>query len=171
MCNLGCPWVLTYEWNRSAGEDLLQDEVRNKVVKMMHLGCFRTMGAAPICSSFSVAVTPPVRSRRHPRGLPRVRASMRIKIKQGNMHNDFVKDFVELCEMLGIFYFIENPDTSWWWRQSRWKRWREIAPALKYSGCVSAGLAVRGRSRPVLPRTLAWLVTRCGAAARSSTCS
>ena len=66
MCSLGCPWVVTYEWNRSAGEDLLQDEVRNKVVKMMHLGCFRTMGAAPICSSFSVAVTPPVRSKRYP---------------------------------------------------------------------------------------------------------
>ena len=50
---------------------------------------------------------------------------MRIKIKQGNMHNDFVNYLVELCELLGIFYFIENPDTSWWWRQSRWKRWRD----------------------------------------------
>ena len=54
---------------------------------------------------------------------------------------------------------------------SRDGRGGETAPALKYSGCVSAGLAVRGRSRPVLPRTLAWLVTRCGAAARSSICS
>ena len=124
MCQLGCPWVLTYEWNRSASEDLLQDGVRKKITEMMGLGCFYTMGAAPICSSFSVAITPPVRSKTYPRGLPGVRASMRLKLQQGNSHNDYVKDLVELAELHGVYYFIENPDTSWWWRQKRWSRWR-----------------------------------------------
>ncbi len=124
MVQNGCPWVLTYEWNRSSAEDLLQSSVRSELVKMLHLGCFRTLGAAPICSSFSVAVTPPVRSKKFPRGLPGLRHSMRAKVRAGNSHNDFVKDLVDLCELLGLTFFIENPDSSWWWRQKRWRRWR-----------------------------------------------
>lgn len=125
MCQLGCPWVLTYEWNRSAGEDLLAETNRSMIAKMMLAGCFNTMGAAPICSSFSVAITPPVRSKAHPRGIPGVRPSMRLKLRQGNSHNDFMKDLVDLCDALKLTYFVENPDSSWWWRQKKWGKWRD----------------------------------------------
>ena len=50
----GAPRVLTFEWSRSATEDLLQPELRAKLVLMMRIGCFGSMGAAPICASFSV---------------------------------------------------------------------------------------------------------------------
>ena len=75
----GAPWVPTYEWNRSAAEDLLKPSVREVFVKLMELGAFLTMTAAPVCASSSVAVTQPVRSKRYPRGLPGLRASMRQK--------------------------------------------------------------------------------------------
>ena len=57
--NFGAPWVLTFESNRSTEENLLDEEVRNVIRKMFLLGCFLAMCAAPICTSFSVAVTPP----------------------------------------------------------------------------------------------------------------
>eukprot|EP00435_Cladocopium_sp_Y103_P006259 s533_g2.t1 len=60
MVRLGCPWVLSFEWKRGADEDLLDDDVRQKISVLLNGGCFKTFGAAIICCSFSVAVTPPV---------------------------------------------------------------------------------------------------------------
>ena len=120
MLRKGCPWVLTFEWKRGSGENLLDQGVRTKLVRLMRLGAFQSLGAAPICSSFSVAVTPPVRSKRFPRGLPGLRPSMRVKVREGNSHNDFVKDLVEICIEQGMAFWVENPDTSFWWWQRRW---------------------------------------------------
>ena len=135
MISHGAPWVLTFEWNHSAAEDLLQPEVKEKIMRMVQIGCFKTFGAAPICSSFSVAVTPPVRSCRFPRGIPGLRHSMRQKVSEGNSHNDFVSDLVTQAESDGLFYFVENPDTSWWWRQKKWKRWRSSASESLFRFC------------------------------------
>ena len=131
----GAPWVLTFEWNHSATEDLLKPEVKKKILRMVKIGCFKTFGAAPICSSFSVAVTPPVRSCRFPRGIPGLRHSMRQKVSEGNSHNDFVYDLVIEAESDGVFYFVENPDTSWWWRQRKWKRWRHSGSENLFRFC------------------------------------
>ena len=120
----GAPWVLTFEWNRSSSEDLRDDALREKLMKMIRLGCFKVVGAAPICSSFSVAVTPPVRSSKYPRGMPGLRAAMREKVKDGNGHNDWLADMILLLEELGFGYYVENPDCSWWWRERRWKKFR-----------------------------------------------
>ena len=120
----GCPWVLTFEWSRGSGENLLDNNLRRRIVKVLEMKLVKVMGAAPICSSFSVAITPPVRSRRYPRGIPGLRLSMRLKVQQGNSHNDFVKDLVELCLVLELFFWVENPDTSFWWQQRRWSDFR-----------------------------------------------
>ena len=125
LIKLGAPWVLTFEWKRSASENLLQPELREKIEKMLRGGAFRAMGAAPICSSFSIAVTPPVRSSKFPRGIPGMRKGMRKKVSEGNSHNDWLADRVALCEELQLLWWVENPDTSWWWRQRRWRRFRD----------------------------------------------
>eukprot|EP00438_Fugacium_kawagutii_P011960 Skav219331 [mRNA] locus=scaffold1957:475156:479430:- [translate_table: standard] len=122
MIKLGAPWVLTFEWNRSKDEDLLCPSLRSKLIKLLKLRAFKSCGAAPICASFSVAVTPPVRCKRFPRGLPGLRAAMRLKVRQGNSHNDFLADLIDVFLECDIGFFVENPDTSWWWRQRRWIR-------------------------------------------------
>ena len=123
MMSLGAPWILTFEWRRSSSEDLLCVELRDKLVRLLRLRAFLTVGAAPICSSFSLAVTPPVRSKQFPRGIPSMRKSMRLKVKEGNSHNDFVIIIVDICIELDIFFFIENPDGSFWWKQKKWRRY------------------------------------------------
>ena len=79
LVRCGAPWVLTFEWERSSDEDLLQPQLRTKLRRMIAVGCFKAFGAAPICASFSVAVTPPVRSSQFPRGLPNLWRSMQQK--------------------------------------------------------------------------------------------
>lgn len=131
----GCPWVLTYEWNHSAAEDLLKPEVRGVILRLLELDAFLTMMAAPICCSFSVAVTPPVRSKRFPRGLPGLRLTMRQKVRDGNSHSDFLADLITLCERKCVGYAVENPDTSWLWRQRRWRRFRSSRSGRIFRCC------------------------------------
>eukprot|EP00435_Cladocopium_sp_Y103_P076331 s94_g92.t1 len=146
MVRLGCPWVLTFDWCRDSSENLLDRNLRCKVEKLIRSGRVRTMGAAPICASFSVAVTLPVRSARFPRGIPGLRHSMRLKVSQGNERNDWLADLVKICEENGVLWWIEDPDTSWWWRQKRWGKFRcSFSPAFFVS--VFAALDAPGRRR------------------------
>ena len=135
MISMGAPWVLCYDIERGPGQDLLQPEVRRTVRRLLELRAVATLGAAPICSSFSVAVTPAVRSSQFPRGLPGLRHTMRLKVKQGNQHNDHMADLVEIAEQNLIYYWIENPDLSWWWRQKRWRRYRPSTSPWVFRCC------------------------------------
>ena len=120
MVLFGAPWVLTFEWSRSTTEDLLSKDLRQKILLMFRWHCFKSMGAAPICSSLSIAVAPPVRCAKYPRGIPGLGEGMRKKVSDGNSHSDFVREAVDAAEGDDCVYFVENPDTSWWWRQRRW---------------------------------------------------
>ena len=124
MISFGAPWVLTFDYDHGPGQDLLEPQLRQKIVRLIELKAVISLGAAPICSSFSVAVTPPVRSSRHPRGIRGLRASMRKKVADGNSHNDYMADLLAIGEKRSLVYWVENPDTSWWWRQRRWRRFR-----------------------------------------------
>ena len=75
---------------------------------------------APICASMSRAITPPVRSRRWPKGVPHMPGSMKQKVKEGNIHAQFC-----LSLMLAIAnrwaFWCENPDKSFIWLQRGWQ--------------------------------------------------
>jgi len=162
LLNFGAPWVLTFEWNRSSDENLLDENVRNVIRKMFLFGCFLAMCAAPICASFSVAVTPPVRSSRFPRGIPGLRISMREKVAEGNSHNDFVFELVVTCEDEGNAYAVENPDTSWWWRQKKWRRWRHSGSDKLFRCCFCRfGTAWRKGTRVATNTRLAGVRMMC----------
>lgn len=135
MVKLGAPWVLTFDWKRCPSEDLLDAGLRSKIELLISSGAVLSLGAAPICSSFSVEVTPPVRSSRFPRGMPGLRRSMRLKVRQGNAHNDWLADLLTLCERHHVFWWVENPDTSWWWRQKRWRRYRDSRSSALFRLC------------------------------------
>ena len=122
MLRAGAPWILSFEIKRSCSEDLLDVSLQKDLLRLIELRVFGTVFCAPICSSFSVAITPPVRSRRHPRGIPGLRRSMRVKVRQGNQHSDFVIDVIDASEEASCIYGVENPDTSWLWRQRKWRR-------------------------------------------------
>ena len=112
----GAPWILTFDWDRSPAEDLLQVSLREKLVASIRSGFFRSVGMAPICASFSKAVTPPVRTNRFPRGKPGLSKNMRKKVSEGNSHADFCALLISICIEMKISYFLENPDSSWMWR-------------------------------------------------------
>lgn len=115
MIRNGAPWCLCFEWKRSASE--------NSLIRLRAVRCW---GAAPICASFSIAVTPPVRSAKFPRGLPNLSQNMKVKVWEGNAHADFLAELITTTEQTdpAIIFWFENPDTSWLWRQKKFHQFR-----------------------------------------------
>ena len=120
----GCPWVVTFEITRSASEDLSCVELQCKVLQLIRLHAVKVCGSALVCRSFSVAITPPVRTSQYPRGVPWASSAMKVKIMEGNHMADFNADIHDLCYEEEVFFWTENPDPSFLWRQKRYERFR-----------------------------------------------
>ncbi len=116
----GAPSVLTVDINDGPQCDLLSGKVRQVIWLLLEAGCFVHVSAAPICASFSRAITPAVRSRAEPRGIQPIRLSMAKKIEDGNSHSRFLAAVVARCLELKIFFWVENPDGSFLWLQPEW---------------------------------------------------
>ena len=123
----GCPWCLSFEIKRSSKEDLLDKDVQRKILVLIHCKVVALVGSAIVCRSFSIAVTPPVRSSRFPRGVPWMSLNMKPKVKEGNVMSDFQADVHTACDACGCYFWTENPDGSHLWRQRKFKK-------FKYSG-------------------------------------
>lgn len=115
-------WVLTFDWEHGHEQDLLSKKVQQLCVLLMKVGAFLGMGAAPECSSFSRAITPAVRDREHLYGRPDVSQRMKAKLEAGNCHALFVLHMVKCCIMMGLAYWVENPDGSFLWLLPPWSQ-------------------------------------------------
>eukprot|EP00435_Cladocopium_sp_Y103_P065292 s216_g27.t1 len=119
-------WCLTFDIEHSVSEDLSKKPLQQTLVRLTRLGLFAAMGAGPVCASFSTAITPPVRSLEHPEGVPWCSEVQRAKNELGNTFLAFILRLVSACLFSCTVFFVENPDGSWIWRQTRpelsWKR-------------------------------------------------
>ena len=73
------------------------------------------MGCAPVCSSFPSAITPPCRSKEHPRGVPWCSEKQQVKNQIGNEQVAFVIRLVKACVKSGTKFWVENPDGALGW--------------------------------------------------------
>ena len=148
LLKLGCPFVIVCDWKMGSEANLLDEKVQQKVFSLLELRAVAVYGSALICSSFSKAVTPAVRSPRFPRGLPKMRKTMRLKVKQGNQHSDFNAKAIYLAEEGGIYFWLENPDSSYLWIQRGYERFRAPdSPWLYRADFCRFGTRWRKRTR------------------------
>ena len=113
-------WVLTFDVTHGEKQDLLDEELQDSIVALLQSDAVLGVGAAPECCSFSRAITPAVRSRLYPYGLPAISSNMEKKVDRGNRHAAFVLRVLLLCRALGIAYWMENPDGSFIWLLPEW---------------------------------------------------
>ena len=118
----GYPWVLCFD-SQSGGrsQDLSSPALQATLLWLIAAGAFSLVCGGPPCSSFSVCVTPSVRNRAFPAGVPWARESMLSKIKLGNDLSLFMSKCVSAISPQG-FFWVENPRTSWMWHQRHWRR-------------------------------------------------
>ena len=108
-------WVLTYDIKDSPEQDLLDCDVQEEVKSLVANGSVIGLGAAPVCSSLSRAITPPWRSPSHPHGIPGLLPHQQAKVDQGNQFAKFVGEIAQLCLDQNIPFWIENPWASFIW--------------------------------------------------------
>lgn len=123
-------WVLCYDIAHDPQEDLDANAVRSDIEKMVEAGCFYGMGAAPVCASFSVAITPPSRSSLEPYGKATASDNMKAKMEVGNNSALWVCKLLRLALFLKLTVWLENPWTSWLFRLPEFCKLREDFPEL-----------------------------------------
>ncbi|OLQ00509.1 hypothetical protein AK812_SmicGene16820 [Symbiodinium microadriaticum] len=128
LSRLGDPWVLTFDWGHSVEENLLDYKLQRLILSLLERKAFVGVGGGPVCSSFSRAIRPAVRSKAHPAGLPSFRQSMESKVAEGNAHSAFVAEIVTVALRLDLPFWVENPRTSYMWDMPEWKSLIDAAP-------------------------------------------
>ena len=123
-------WVLCYDLAHSAREDLDDTTIKEEVEELLREGCFHGAGGGPVCGSFSMAVTPPVRSREHPYGLPTASENMKPKIALGNRFARWMIKILEIGLSKGLCVWLENPASSWLFRLPIWKAFMRRHPEV-----------------------------------------
>ena len=148
LLSLGCPFVVSVDWKRSGKADLLKESLQLQLLELIQADAFDLVGSALICSSFSKAITPAVRSPRYPAGLPGIRRSMREKVRQGNDHAKFNVLVISACDETHNYYWLENPDSSYLWIQKGYSRYRrpDSLDVMRADFCVF-GTPWRKRTR------------------------
>lgn len=115
-------WVLTFDVAHHASENLLDPSVQDFLASLVEAAAFLSVGAGPVCASFSRAVRPPVRTKECPTGLADLTDNMREKVQVGNAMSQWLAAFIALVHAHGICWWVENPAGSYLWWQPEWVR-------------------------------------------------
>ncbi len=109
-------WVLCFDIIYGAEQDLSCEALRADLTFLVKHRVFFGFGAAPVCRSFSVAVTPPIRSNLFPYGVPGVSETVRERLLDGNSTAVWLILLIETAMTHDTHFWIENPAMSWLFR-------------------------------------------------------
>ena len=104
------------------GLDLLQRRVQQRVRGWVRSGLVAALWLGTPCQSMTLARNrpngpPPLRNSSYPEGLPGLSPCDALKVLQGNRLCAFSFSLFELALGLGIPVGLENPSSSWLWKQ------------------------------------------------------
>lgn len=122
----GAPWAFCWDLRHSLREDLLSPCNQRTLLSLLRRGSFLAMAAGPVCASFSTAITPAWRTKEYPGGIPGLREDQLLKISMGHAQLRFVLQLCQECLKRGVHFWIENPDSSWFWKQPGALSWEKI---------------------------------------------
>ena len=122
LANTTGRWVLTFDICHDPSENLLDEKVQKLLSQLVEANAFISVSAGPVCSSFSRAVRPAVRSSAEPRGFSNLSPSMTTKVREGNQMSIWLASFIAQCHAAKLVWWVENPSGSYLWHQPEWKR-------------------------------------------------
>ena len=126
----GC-WSLCIDLAHGPEEDVMNPSLQEKLRRLVDLDVFLGAGGGPVCTSFSTAITPAVRTREAPYGLPDVSERMKVKIEDGNRMAIWMFSFLEHCLKRGLRVWMENPAGSFMFKLPEWLALQTRWPSLK----------------------------------------
>ena len=144
----GAPWVLTFDPERCAAEDLGDQDLQLKLEQLVRQGAFLVVGGSFRCSSFSRAIRPTIRTGSFPAGLPVLSSSLREKVLADNFAAEWLSRLRQLCVSASVLFWFSHPDSSFLWRQAGWEDTvSPVAPGLFRADFCQFGCLWRKRTR------------------------
>jgi len=130
----------------------LQKENQDMVLQWLDEGKIDSVMLAPPCGTSSRAreipvfqsgkkrrAPQPLRSARHPNGLPTLRGLDALKVKLANKLYAFTRKAIDKCVQLGIPFICENPLRSWMWSTSFFRQLQECCIFQVIHSCMYGG--------------------------------
>ena len=155
-------WALTFDWLHGPSQDLLKPALQDALVAAVEARTFAGVGLAPICASFSTAVTPPIRTSQFPEGIPNLSPSFLLKVQRGNAHCTFVVRLVRVLILMDLWRSLFG------WRtltrvgcggSQASSRCRRSSRRLVFGGTTVVGLERTGASAPRCTQIPRWLAS------------
>lgn len=125
-------WVICFDLEHSVLEDLGDRKLRRDLEFLVDAGAFLGLGGGPVCKSFSMAVTPAIRSAEHPYGKPDVSERMQKSLTEGNDLALWTFSMLRRGLKKEMAVWLENPSSSWMFRIPAWKKLGEDFPSLGF---------------------------------------
>ena len=119
-------WAVCFDLKHHEDENLLDPHLQRTFLLLISKGFFRAMASSPVCASFSTAITPPWRTLAFPAGRPDLTAEQRAKIEIGQAQLSFTLQLVRACLQFKLVFWVENPGSSWFWRQKGELSWDDV---------------------------------------------
>ena len=114
-------WVLCVDYAHGPSEDLLRRDLQELLIGLLRQHAFLGVGGGPVCSSFSSAIRPQVRSKEQPLGVWPLRPAMAAKVVAGNSHAAFMAMMVTEARQAEVPAWVENPHNSYLWALPCWR--------------------------------------------------
>ena len=112
-------WAICFDLKHHASENLLDADLQELLLQLISKGFFLAMSCSPVCASFSTAITPPWRTLAYPAGRPDLTAEQHAKVEIGQAQLQFTLRLVRACLQHRLVFWVENPATSWFWKQEK----------------------------------------------------
>ena len=136
--------------------DLCTRENQKMVLQMIRDGRVDALMVAPPCGTSSRAreiairdhtgrhVGPvPLRSAKHPNGLPSLRGLSALKVKLANKLYAFTREVLDVAIECGIPIVIENPKRSWMWKTSFFSSLDKACKFQQIHSCMYGGARLK----------------------------
>ena len=121
--NLNGGWAICFDIAHHSSENLLDPRLQSDLLGLLRDGAFLAMACSPVCASYSTAITPPGM---HPMGIPSLAELQRAKVEVGHLQLSFTLKLVRQCLKSGVLFWIEHPDSSWFWRMPGELSWEPL---------------------------------------------
>lgn len=130
VCRRSSHWCLCFDIDHSPNEDLLDPELQKRLEWLVRGGP-SLESVAPVCCSFSTAITPPIRTKLEPYGISNLNPKMAKKVSDGNKMALWSFKVVKLALILCVAVWFENPSSSKMFVLPEWLKLIEEHPELK----------------------------------------
>ena len=140
--------AFSFDINQGSEGDLSRKSVFSRIFKLLSSGQCRGIMIAPVCTTYSIARRPALRSKQRPRGLKDLNQWEQDQVDYANRLVDRTVAILDRACLLSTPWIVENPLSSLLWSERAFKRLENMIECRWFQHTCAA-LIADGETNPV----------------------